>query len=193
MEASTTAAIVAGGQARRFHGQDKSRLVVEGRSIIIRQLDVLQQVAGTIITIGAPPDRFAELGLRSFPDAYPGTGTVGAIYTALAVARTDAVLVVACDLPFLQAGLLGRLVELSAGRDGAWVCGRRGVEPLIACYRQISADRIRARIESGQLKASALGDVLDMARLDGPDLVAFGDEDRLLANLNTPDDYARVQ
>src|SRR5688572_26067240 len=99
MEASTTAAIVAGGQARRFHGQDKSRLVVEGRSIIIRQLDVLQQVAGTILIVGAPPDRYADLGLRSYPDMLPGTGTIGAIYTALLVAPTDPVVVVACDLP----------------------------------------------------------------------------------------------
>ena len=34
-----TAAILAGGQARRLGGQDKSRLVVGGRTILERELD----------------------------------------------------------------------------------------------------------------------------------------------------------
>ena len=46
MDRTTTgAAILAGGRARRFGGRDKSRLVVEGRTIIVRQLDILQRVA----------------------------------------------------------------------------------------------------------------------------------------------------
>jgi molybdopterin-guanine dinucleotide biosynthesis protein A len=36
-----SAAIAAGGQARRFGGRDKSGLLVEGRSILDRQLGTL--------------------------------------------------------------------------------------------------------------------------------------------------------
>ena len=73
------AAIVAGGRARRFGGQDKSRLLVEGRSIIVRQLEVLQQVAADVIVVGAPAERFADLGVRSVPDTLPGHGALGGI------------------------------------------------------------------------------------------------------------------
>jgi molybdopterin-guanine dinucleotide biosynthesis protein A len=193
MEASTTAAIVAGGQARRFGGRDKSRLVVEGRSIIVRQLEVLQQVAGCIYVVGGPQGRFSDLGLRTVPDAIPGAGALGAIYTALVAAPSDAVLVLACDIPFLHAGLLHRLVELSTGRDGAWISGQRGIEPLLACYRQVATDRIRARLHAGLFKATDVAHVLDMGSVTSAELAAFGSEDRLLTNLNTPDDYARVQ
>ncbi len=38
-----TAAILAGGQATRFGGRDKSALIVEGRSILERQIAELRQ------------------------------------------------------------------------------------------------------------------------------------------------------
>lgn len=190
---ATSAAIIAGGQARRFAGLDKSRLVVEGRSIIVRQLDVLQQVASSIVAIGGPEDRFADLNVPVVADRIAALGAIGGIYTAVASTSAQRVLVVACDLPFLHVDLLRRLVELSTGRDGAWVATSRGIEPLLACYDARSAPKIRHEIDAGRLKASALGMALDMAELGERQIEQYGAIDRLLANVNTPDDFARVQ
>jgi molybdenum cofactor guanylyltransferase len=184
---------VAGGRARRFAGQDKSRLVIEGRTIIVRQVEVLQRVAGEVFVVGPEPGRYEDLGLATYPDTIAGAGALGGIDAALTAARHDAVIVVACDLPFLDADLLRRLVDLSANRDGAWVRSARGVEPLIACYRRQAQPRIRARLEAGRFKAADLATVLDVAEVGPDDLARFGPPDRLLANINTPDDYARVQ
>ncbi len=189
----TTAAIVAGGRASRFGGRDKSRLIVEGRSIIFRQVDVLQRVADEVVVIGPDPTRFAGLGLRTYPDRLPDSGAIGGVYTALDVAAADRVIVVACDLPFLQADVLLRLVELAAAGDGAWVRGTRGIEPLLACYRREARGLIRQEIEAGRLQLAHLGSVLQMAELEEVELRRFGSPDRLLANINSPDDYARVQ
>jgi len=187
------AAILAGGQARRFGGQDKSRLVVGGRSIIVRQLEVLQQVAGDVFIVGPRDGRFADIGLAVHPDIVPGCGTIGGIHTALETARAGRVLVVACDLPFLHAGALGRLAELAERHDAAWVRGPRGPEPLVACYRREVRTVIADRLTRGLLKAAELADVLDVAWLEADELRALGADERMLANLNTPDDYARVQ
>ena len=194
MRTSTTAAaIVAGGHARRFAGQDKGRLVVEGRTIIVRQVEILQRVATELFAVAPDPTRYADLGLPAYPDTIPGLGAIGGILTALTVTRCDRVLVVACDMPFLDEGLLARLVTLSEGRDGAWVGTGRGVEPLCACYATAARERVRGQIDAGRLKAAGLDAVLDMAALEGADLARFGPAERLLANINTPDDYARVQ
>jgi molybdopterin-guanine dinucleotide biosynthesis protein A len=190
---STAAAILAGGAARRFGGRDKSRLVVEGRSIIIRQVEVLQQVAAEIFIVSSFASRFADLHVPVHPDRIAGLGAIGGVFTALEVAQADRVLVVACDLPFLDADLLARLVELSSNGDGAWVRSPRGVEPLLACYRREARGAIGAEIAAGRLKAGDLGSVLRMAELSGQDLERFGAPDRLLANLNTPDDFARLR
>jgi len=194
VEASTTtAAIVAGGRARRFSGQDKSRLVVEGRTIIVRQVDVLQRVAGRVFVVGHASTSFTALGLAVYPDRIPGAGALGGIYTALSVEGPDAVLVVACDMPFLDAAMLARLVSMSEGHDGAWVRTARGVEPLLACYRRRAASSLRAEIDAGRMKAGAIDRALDMAEMTEDIVAAFGPPERLLTNLNSPADYARVQ
>jgi molybdopterin-guanine dinucleotide biosynthesis protein A len=189
----TSAAVVAGGLARRFGGRDKGRLVVGGRPIIVRQIAVLQQVARDLFVVAPDPARYADLQLAVHPDVIPGKGAIGGIHTALERASSDAVIVVAGDMPFLSAPLLEHLVDASEGADGAWVVGPRGPEPLLACYRRSARPAVHALIEAGRLRAGGLGDALRLHEV-GADVVAgFGPLDELLANVNTPDDLARLQ
>jgi molybdenum cofactor guanylyltransferase len=150
-------------------------------------------VTPEIFVVGPDPDRYRDLALPVHADLVAGCGALGGIYTAVSVSDADRVLVVACDLPFLHAGLLQRLLELAQDRDGAWVETSRGVEPLLACYRTTAAPRIRARLDAGCLKAADLAQTLDLAVMGTDELRTFGPEHRLLANINSPDDYARVQ
>lgn len=191
--AQTSAAIIAGGLARRFGGVDKSRLVVRGRPIIVRQVGVLQQVAHEIFVVGGAPDRFADLSLVVREDAMPGMGVAGGIYTALECAAHEHVITIGSDLPFLSAALLRHLVAASADADGAWVVTPAGAEPLIACYRRSARTRVRALLDGGVRAARSLSDVLDMRAIGPEDLSRFGDPAELLTNLNSPDDLARVQ
>jgi len=184
---------VAGGSARRYGGQDKSRLVIAGRTIIVRQMEILQRVASDVLIVAPDATRFEGLPVRVVPDRVPGLGAIGGIDAALHASWSERVIVIACDLPFLTSELLSHLVELSRGRDGAWIRTVRGVEPLIACYQRAARDRVAQFISTGGRKASDIGQVLDMAELQSPDLDRFGDPVRLLANINTPGDYARVQ
>ena len=194
MSVQTTAgAILAGGQARRFGGRDKSRLVVSGRSIIVRQVELLQRVTDEVLVVGPDPARFADVPVTVVGDVIAGAGALGGILTALEFTPADRVLVVACDLPFLTEGLLRALLTLAESGDGAWVETTRGPEPLVACYRQSARGPIRAAIMSGRLKAADLGHHLKLHALSGDALSAFGAPAHLLDNLNTPEDYARVQ
>jgi molybdopterin-guanine dinucleotide biosynthesis protein A len=192
-EFTAAAAIVAGGQARRFGGADKCRLIVGGRPIIVRQIDVLQRVANPVFIVANAAERFADLGVAVQPDAIPVAGALAGLYTALVASPADRVIVVACDLPFLNAGLLARLVERAQGADGAWVETSRGPEPFLACYRTEAAPIIRREIEAGRLRAGDLGKILAMRAIDEAELREFGSPDRLLANVNTPDEYERIQ
>jgi molybdopterin-guanine dinucleotide biosynthesis protein A len=190
---TAAAAIIAGGRAQRFGGQDKSRLVVRGRTIIVRQLEVLQRVAGAIFVVAPDPRRFADLGVPVHADVIPGAGALGGIYTALETARAELVLTVACDLPFLSEDLLRALLSFAAGHDGAWIHTTRGIEPLLACYRRSARQAVHEAILAGDLKAADLGRRLRMAALSDADVARYGRLDELLANVNTPDDHARIQ
>jgi molybdopterin-guanine dinucleotide biosynthesis protein A len=190
---SMSAAILAGGRAERLGGIDKCRLLVDGRSIIVRQVDVLQRIARDLFVVAPDAERFADLHCPVYPDHLPGLGAIGGVYTALRAAAHSRVLVVACDLPFLHEGLLQELARRAAAADGAWVRTARRIEPLLACYQTRIAPIVLDEIRAGRLAARDLGSVLRMAEVGPTDLAAFGSEDDLVANVNTPDDYARVQ
>jgi molybdopterin-guanine dinucleotide biosynthesis protein A len=54
----TTAAILAGGQARRMAGRDKSQLRIDGRTVLERQVDALNGLVARIWLVGyrgSPP------------------------------------------------------------------------------------------------------------------------------------------
>lgn len=188
-----TAAIIAGGQARRLGGRDKGRLLVNGRPIIVRQVEILQRVADRILVIGEPPERFADLPVLVYADVIPGAGALGGLYTALVSAPGDLVIAVAADLPFLDAEVLTRLSELAAGAEAAWVRTDAGPEPLIGCYRRSVAGRLRAAIDEGRLKLADLASVLDVVELSGAELARYGDPARLVTNINTAADYEQIQ
>ncbi len=187
------AAILAGGRARRFGGRDKSRLVVLGLPIIIRQVQVLQRVAAPVFVVGPDPARFADLGLAVYADRVADAGALGGLYTALDVSDADLVITVACDLPFLDAGLLAHVARAAAGADAAWVRTAAGVEPLIACYRRTARAAIRDRIAARQFKLANLADVLRVNEVSLAEVERFGPAARLLANINSPGDYARLE
>jgi molybdopterin-guanine dinucleotide biosynthesis protein A len=189
-----SAAILAGGRARRFGGADKAQLAVGRARIIDRQLAALSAVADDIRIVCNDPDRYATLGVRVIPDAIRDAGPLGGIYSALLDARHDRVLVLACDLPFVTAELLGRLIEESTNGDVDAIVPRsaRGLEPLCALYAARCAAAARDRIQRGTLQAAGLLDVV-RTRILEPEVLAPYDEGALFENVNTPHDHERAR
>jgi molybdenum cofactor guanylyltransferase len=184
------AAILTGGRASRMGGVRKATLTVGGRSIIERQLAVLHQIAAPVFLVASAraPD---EASLTVVRDAFPDHGALGGIYTAIVTSPHERTLVVACDMPFLNAALF----EYMAGIDADLVIPRttRGYEPLCAVYSRACAVSIRERLTGGELAASRLPEGVRVVEV-GPETLAAYDPDGLLfVNVNTPHDYERAK
>ena len=188
-----SAAILAGGRARRLSGRDKSRLIIDGQTIIHRQLDVLQRITPDIFIVSSFVSRYGDLPIPAYPDVVPASGAMGGLLTALERASSPLVLVIACDLPFLTRTLLQAVGDAAGTGDGAWVRSPRGIEPLVACYRRAVRFALRGEILAGRLALAGLGAVLRMTPVDVAEQSVFGASTRLLANVNTADDYDRLQ
>jgi molybdopterin-guanine dinucleotide biosynthesis protein A len=188
-----TAAILAGGHARRLGGLDKSRLVIGGLTILQRQIALLEGVLDRVVVVVADgPERFADAGVPVMVDARPGCGSLGGIYTAVAGADGP-VLVLACDMPFVTAPFLARVLKAGREADIAIPRANDGYHPLCACYGPACAAPIRRRLDAGTLKVTdLLGDVR-VRELGPAELAPFDPEGLLLLNINTPDDLARAE
>jgi molybdopterin-guanine dinucleotide biosynthesis protein A len=193
VELRVSAAILAGGRARRFGGADKAALRIGSERILDRQLAALSGVADDVRIVGGGSNRHAGLAVRVIADAIPNAGPLGGIYTALLDAGHDRVLVLACDLPFVTRGLLARIAAAGDDRDDAVMPrSSRGLEPLCAWYHRRAGAAIRAQIERGALSVHTLVDVLRVREMQPEALAPFaGDE--AFENVNTPHDYERAR
>jgi molybdenum cofactor guanylyltransferase len=191
-----TGAILAGGRSRRLGGLNKAGLILRpgGASILDSLLARLRRLVDRAIIVARDGDRFAAVGVPVVEDLVPDGGALGALYTAVHSAETERTLVVACDMPFVSERLLAHLIGIGRDVDIAIPRTARGVEPLCATYSRRCAVEIRRLLDERRFK---LGDVarstaLKVREVGGDELKAFGSEEVLFFNLNTPDDHARA-
>jgi len=151
-------AVLAGGAARRYGGVPKGLLSVGGARILDRVVEGVQAVTGALplLIANAPGASAWRPDLKTIPDARPGCGSLGGIYTAV-TAAPESVLCVAWDMPFVPDALLRALVDgAAAGNYDAFLpesSSRRGLEPLCAVYGPACGPAIARRLETGDLKA----------------------------------------
>jgi molybdopterin-guanine dinucleotide biosynthesis protein A len=193
----TSAAILAGGQARRFEGRDKGALVVDGRTIRARQLDALAAVSDDILIverIGQPPAS-ASAGVRFVADRLEDCGPLAGLETALREARHDRVIVVAGDMPFLTASFLAHVAAMAERTQEADVVVPRtesGYHPLCAVYARRVLPVVTRHLRDRRFAMTDLVGALRRLEIPGADLDAFGGAPRLLANVNTAAEYAAL-
>jgi molybdopterin-guanine dinucleotide biosynthesis protein A len=144
--------------------------------------------------VGAPA-AYCGLGYRVVPDLHPGEGPLGGILTALADSEAEWNLVVACDLPEIDAEFLGALAEVAERSQSDAVvpvhpgagCEAGGAphqwEPLCAAWGRGARPGLEAAFAEGVRKMAV---ALERVRT-----VPFAaDGARFLHNVNTPEEWA---
>lgn len=186
-----SAAILAGGQAQRFGGRDKSALLIGGRSIRDRQIAELSLITNDILIVGGRIESDGGPGAtaRGVADRVPGCGPLGGVHTALLEATGDATIVIACDMPYVSAPLVRHLLTLALGADAVVPRTESGYHPLCAAYTRACIAPIAQRLAEGHFKMTDLFADLRVRVVATEELRAFGDAERLLANVNSPEAY----
>jgi molybdopterin-guanine dinucleotide biosynthesis protein A len=173
------AAILAGGQATRFGGRDKSALLVDGRTIRERQIEAIAPLTDDLQIVGS--------------DIVPGCGPLGGLHAALTAARHETLFLIACDMPDVSTALIEYLLSLAGGVDAVVPRSERGYHPLCAVYTRACLAPAAARLADRRLKMRDLVDSLRTRVVPVDEIRQFGDPDRLLSNVNTPADYAGLE
>lgn len=188
-----TAAILTGGRATRFGGRDKSALVVDGHTVLDRQLAELSRVADDILIVGADTAPSPGKNVRFVPDLVPGCGPLGGLHTALTEARGDATIVLACDMPYVSGPFLAYLAGLTRDADAVVPRTEHGYHPLCAAYTRACLEPIARRLTDGRLKMTDLFGDVRLRVVTAEEIDRFGNRPRLLANVNTPAEYRSIE
>jgi molybdenum cofactor guanylyltransferase len=139
------AAVLVGGRSTRM-GRDKAGVNLGGTTLLGRVLATLASAGlDDVVTVGGGP------GPMAIADHWPGEGPLGGVLTALAARPEHHVLVVAVDLPFLDAHTIRALLDTSTDGDADVVIARTDrLEPLCARWLPSAEPTLRAAFGRGE-------------------------------------------
>jgi molybdopterin-guanine dinucleotide biosynthesis protein A len=177
-------AVLAGGAGRRIGGS-KALVELAGRPLIAWPLGVLRQVLGEVVVVAKhanplPPLEGVEVWEEPAAPRHPAIGMVAALRRA----GGRPVLVVACDMPLLDASTV-ELIARAPGEAPAVVASVAGeLQPLLGRY----GPQLLETLERGGQRGEALRELV--ASLS-PVALEVGEE--AVFNVNTPEDLARAE
>lgn len=188
-EAPLAGLVLAGGRSQRMQ-RDKATLELDGETQLARAVRLLEAIVGRAF-VSVRRDQTADAERARWPqiiDRMQDVGPAAGILAAQEYLPDHAWLVVAVDLPLLDAATLARLV---AARDPsalatAYRSGTDGLpEPLCAIWEPASRAPLETFLTAGRscprkFLLTHRSHLIDLASADA------------LANMNTPDDYAAV-
>ncbi len=186
-------AVLAGGQSKRM-GRDKAFLEVSGRPVIEQVLDQVRPLTDDLFISANAPEKYTPLGLPIVPDIYPDKAALGGLYSVIRAARYDHVLVVACDMPFLNVALLQHLVDLAPTADVVVpLINPPQPETLHAVYSKNCLPAIEQRLLANQLRVIGFFEDVSVRYIERDEVGRFDPQFQSFINMNTPEDWAKVQ
>ncbi len=200
--------ILAGGQATRMGGGDKTLLELGGRPILAHVIDRLApQVAGLALNANGDPARFARFDLPVLPDGIPGfAGPLAGVLAGLdwAAARgADRIVTVAGDTPFFPRDLVRRLQETATGMTHPLVLAATPADPDMQTKSKSRSGMIRhptfglwpvtLRDDLRDALAGGLRKVVLWTQTHDGREALFDTPGDPFFNVNTPGDLARAR
>lgn len=183
-----TGVLLAGGNSSRM-GRNKALMPLAGHRLVDRALAILRGIFDDLLIVTNSPDLYADLGVRMVPDLVVGKGALGGIHSAIYHVATPHCLVVACDMPFLNAAILRYLVEQRSGYDVVVPSVHGRPQPLHAVYGKACLQPIARRLETDLLHVVGFFPDVRVREVASEELAGFDPEGLSFRNLNTPEEF----
>ncbi|WP_319541456.1 molybdenum cofactor guanylyltransferase [uncultured Pseudodesulfovibrio sp.] len=186
--------ILAGGLGTRMGHVKKAFMEIGGKTILDRLLSVYRPLFSEILISARAREDFVQYGLAVAEDRFEARSSLTGIHAGLHAMQADYGFFAACDAPFVQAGLIERLLaEVTPDADVIIPLKEDGYrEPLCAVYSKRCLPYIEAQLKNENYRIIDFFDQVNvkeipLARLreGDPDQVSF-------FNVNSPDDLRQA-
>jgi molybdenum cofactor guanylyltransferase len=188
-----TIAIQAGGQSRRMQ-RDKGLVPLNGRPLIDHLLERVRPLGDEILVTTNKPEDYAYLGLRMASDEQPGAGALAGLHTAMKAARGERVLVLACDMPFVNVPLLQHIISQSEEVDIVVPRWQDILQTLHAVYRRATClPAIEQVLEQGLKRVISFYPQVEVREISEQEILRFDPGGLSFFNVNTPEELQEAE
>ena len=165
--------ILAGGLSTRM-GRDKARLRLGGRTLLAHVRSQAGQLGWPVRVVRR--------------DVVPRCGPLGGVVTALRRTRAATVLFLSCDMPFVPATLMARVLAKLGPKAKATFVHEDGLAGFPFALRRECLTLVEAQVSGKQFSLQRLAAVLDARRVR-----VTRQEVTALFNVNTPEEWAEAR
>ena len=173
--------------------RNKALVNINGIPLIKRVLRVVESLFPSIVVITNTPDDYAFLNLPMFEDKIKGLGPLGGIFTGLNVISKNAGFFVACDMPFLNSGLIRYLASVRQGFDVVVPTFSGKFEALHALYTQNCLPAIEQLIHDGVYQTIQLFQSVSVRYVEEHEMRRFDPELKSFSNINKPEELRKMK
>jgi molybdopterin-guanine dinucleotide biosynthesis protein A len=175
--ANTSVAIYAGGKSSRF-GSPKIKAKIGTDEFGLRIIKTLRRAGlQNISLIGGDEDDARRWGVDFHEDVYPDSGPLGALLTALQMCKTERLMTLPCDVPFIDEDTCRRLSNLAPGVE-VLVAHTDTPQWLCSTWRHSTYAAIESEFKSGE---RAIHRVVEKLKFEFVDVSS-----EILLNVNEP-------
>lgn len=175
-------------------GQDKGVVPLAGKPMVEHVLERVRGLGDEILLTTNFPEQYAYLNLRMASDEEPGAGALPGLLTALRAAANPHVLIVACDMPFLNRPLLQYQLSLAEQADVIVPFWEENYQPMHAVYgRERCLAAVEKALARGRRRLISFYDDLHVHTIPPDTIRQYDPAGRTFFNANTPEELAQAE
>jgi molybdopterin-guanine dinucleotide biosynthesis protein A len=195
MHKDLTVVIQAGGRSSRM-GTDKGLVPLAGKLMIEHIIDKVDLLGDELVLVTNNAPAYAYFGLRIVSDDEPGAGALPGLKTALTAATGTYVLVIACDMPFLNRDLLQHQIDLAfnTGKDIIIPRWDDHLQTMHAVYKKESClPAVTHALEDNQQRMISFFPSVHVHKIEPDEVAGFDPHGRSFLNINTPEELVEAE
>ena len=181
-----TGILLAGGKSSRM-GTDKGFLKLNNKSFIEYSIEALQPLVSEFLIVSNNPD-YDVFRMKRVDDLIKDAGPLAGIYSGLKHSNTEYNLVLSCDIPLINTGILERLIDAQDGyQDVVQIVSNGKSMPLIAMYKKACETTFYKLLQNGERRMHV---AINQCKVKN--IVLNPENDFFTKNINTPDELKTI-
>ena len=186
-----TGIILAGGKSSRF-GSNKALAEFNGTPLIERVTGVLGRIFKDLMIITNNPLEYSYLKIPLYQDLVKGLGPVGGIYTGLDALDDGWAFFCACDMPFINEGLVRYLAGAKDGFDAVVPRVDWKIEPLHSLYSKNCLPAMKELIYKKEYQTIKAFDKINVRFVEEEEIKTYDPQLRTFLNVNKQDELEKI-